>query len=225
MSKRIICITGTDTAVGKTTVSELLVRGLKAAGEKVAVFKPVETGNIVPADAKRLWEAAGREQEFDSICPYSFLPAVSPHIAAKKVGVSVSLTELRHLIFELAENNSYVIVEGAGGLLVPFNEKNETFADLVSMVNGELIVVVGSKLGCINHSSLTFEVILDRGINCLGYVFNDLGVSEKDESKKTNRESVKQVAKLRNLSELAYVPLLLSEKDKVETSLELVKLG
>jgi dethiobiotin synthetase len=170
-----IFITGTDTDVGKTVVACALVRGLRALGVRVAVMKPVASGAVRTAeglrnaDALDLIAAAHSEASYALVNPYCFEPAVSPHIAAKEAGIDVDTTMIRHNYDLLAQGADWVVVEGAGGWFAPINER-QTMADLAWALSIPALMVVGLKLGCLNHAQLTRIGIESHGVSFAGWV-------------------------------------------------------
>ncbi|MCX8072319.1 MAG: dethiobiotin synthase [Candidatus Binatia bacterium] len=178
MSTRIVFVTGTDTGVGKTTVSCGLVAALHARGLRVGVFKPAETGcstgtdgKLVPADAVRLRGFAGAVQPLEEVCPYVFAEPLAPAIAAQREGRSIDFRWLCQHITSHAGSYDLALVEGAGGWLVPLTEQL-TFADLALALGAHALVVVANRLGALNHALLTVQNIRMHGARWLGYVWN-----------------------------------------------------
>lgn len=177
-------ITGTDTGVGKTHVACKLIRDYVAQGYKVIGMKPVAAGAEfvdgvwVNEDVLKLEAASNVQAPREFINPYSFKQAIAPHIAAEKVGVEIDIKVIQLAFKKLVDMAEVVIVEGAGGFLVPLNSaplsKAETMADLAAALNIPIILVVGMKLGCINHSLLTVEAITARNLTLHGWVANHI---------------------------------------------------
>jgi dethiobiotin synthetase len=157
MSTHGIFITGTDTGVGKTVVACALVRALRAQGLSVGVMKPVASGSVQTAeglrneDALALIEASGTKAPYDQVNPFCFEPPVSPHIAAKDVMIDIDTSMIRHQYEALAKGMDWVVVEGAGGWFAPINA-HQTMADLAWTLSVPALMVVGLKLGCLNHA-------------------------------------------------------------------------
>jgi dethiobiotin synthetase len=179
LSKQAFFITGTDTDVGKTYVACKLINDYVAQGYKVVGMKPVAAGGEL-ADGKWLNEdvlkleaASNVKAPRELVNPYSFKEAIAPHIAAEKSGVEIKIEVIQQAFKGLADMADIVIVEGAGGFLVPINGK-ETMADLVIALDIPIILVVGMKLGCINHSLLTVEAIQARNLHLHGWVANQI---------------------------------------------------
>jgi dethiobiotin synthetase len=171
-----IFVTGTDTGVGKTRISCGLLRQLRAEGLSACGYKPVASGcektpqGLRNEDALALQEAAQTNEDYGCINPYAFEPAIAPHLAAKAVGVNVNVTLLNQAHDELALNYSWVVTEGAGGFLVPLND-DITFGEWAAQRRWPVLLVVGMRLGCINHALLSAEAIARRGL-LAGWVAN-----------------------------------------------------
>lgn len=177
-------VTGTDTNAGKTYVSTLLIRHFVAKGLRVVGMKPIASGchlsvdgawqgQYVNDDALDLAAASNVKAPLDLVNPYRFLPAIAPHIAADQAGVAIDLEKVRFCYDALANEAEVVLVEGAGGFLVPLSA-DKTMADLVSVLKLPMILVVGMRLGCINHALLTVEAIRARGLTLAGWVANQV---------------------------------------------------
>jgi dethiobiotin synthetase len=172
-------ITGTDTEVGKTVVATALVRGLVARGLRVAVMKPVASGSqrtpegLRNEDALALMQTSNVAAPYDRVNPYCFEPAISPHIAAEESGITVDLHRIRRNFDALSADADLVIVEGAGGWLAPVGPST-SMKDLARTLELPTILVVGVKLGCINHALLTKLAIESQGATFAGWIANTL---------------------------------------------------
>jgi dethiobiotin synthetase len=165
-------VTGTDTGVGKTLISAGLLRLARRAGRVPIPFKPVETGcDPEPLDARRLWRAAQPPVEPDEICAHALPLPAAPALAAAAVGLRIDLQSLASRARELARRGDFLLVEGAGGLLVPY-AGSQTTADLAVLLDLPLLVVGRTALGTINHVSLTLAECGRRGLTVAGYVLN-----------------------------------------------------
>jgi len=174
-------VTGTDTGVGKTHVSCALLRALARRGEYVAVYKPVETGcerdarsALQGPDCARLLDAAASGQSLERVATALYATPAAPLVAAQVEGERIDPEALVRDARALERDWGAVLVEGAGGLLVPIAE-GYTFADLAGALDLPVLVVVGSKLGCLNHTLLTLSELERRGLRCAGYVLNEVG--------------------------------------------------
>ena len=175
-------VTGTDTGVGKTHVSVHLIRQLVAQGRKVVAMKPVASGcDWIDGvwqneDVAKLMAASNVAAPRSLVNPYCFDPPIAPHIAAAQAGVSIDIDVIVAAYQQLAQMADVVIVEGAGGLLVPLNAK-QTMAALITALQLPALLVVGMKLGCINHALLTADAMRQRQIALAGWVANHVDPS------------------------------------------------
>lgn len=176
-------ITGTDTGVGKTFVTALLAGALRRAGLDTIALKPVCSGDR--GDAVILREACGGELELDEVNPLWFSTPVAPFEAARIEGRTISTTALESWFRSISKTRQSVLVEGAGGWLVPLSEK-ALVADLAAALALPVIVVVANRLGCINHTLLTIESIRSRGLECRGIILNSISHGN-DVSTESNR--------------------------------------
>jgi dethiobiotin synthetase len=172
-------VTGTDTEVGKTVISTAVMGYLQKLGKTVVGMKPIASGCTVTEqglrndDAKAIQRQCSKPIEYETINPYAFEPAIAPHIAAKKVGIEIDITHIQRQFCVLQQDADAVIVEGAGGWLVPLNDEL-TMADLAIRLGLPVIVVVAIKLGCINHALLTIQAIEQSGLPIQGWVANSI---------------------------------------------------
>lgn len=210
MKNNILFISGTDTGVGKTYVSRCILRYLCEAGYRVAAIKPVETGFIEAenSDAELLRAAAGGWQSIEEVLYYHFPQAISPHLAANLVEVKISQQEIVSRIQATASEVDFVLVEGAGGLMVPYSV-DFRFIDLIEVMNQATLLVVGSKLGAINHSLLSLEAMHHRNLPICGYVLNECEERAKtDMAKETNRSAIAAQVATDVAEEIAYFPYI-----------------
>jgi dethiobiotin synthetase len=172
-------VTGTDTGVGKTLVTAALLRALREAGHRVAGMKPVAAGAVAgpegPAneDAILLQAESSVRHPYALVNPFLFEPAIAPHIAAAEAGVAIDAARIRVAHERIREGADVVIAEGAGGFLVPLDDAH-SLAELPALLGMEVILVVGLRLGCLNHAFLTGEAIAARGLALAGWVGNHL---------------------------------------------------
>jgi dethiobiotin synthetase len=177
---RCFLITGTDTGIGKTTVACAIAAALRRRGCDVGVMKPAETGcqpgpdgRPHASDAERLLWFAGRSDPVDTVCPFRLRDPLAPALAARREGVDLDLDHIASLVTRFAAGCEVGLVEGAGGLLVPLAGQ-ATFADLASLCGLRIVVVVGNRLGCVNHAALTMRWAETAGLDIAGYVVNTL---------------------------------------------------
>lgn len=177
--KQAFFVTGTDTDIGKTYVACKLISDYVALGYKVIGMKPVAAGcelidgTWVNDDVLKLEAASNVKAPRALINPYSFKEAIAPHIAAESAGVEIKIEVIKAAFDSLTKLADIIIVEGAGGFLVPLNDK-ESVADLAALFSIPVILVVGMKLGCINHSLLTVEAIKARKLILHGWIANQI---------------------------------------------------
>jgi len=179
MCPRACFVTGTDTGVGKTLVSAGLIWALRAHHARVVGMKPVAAG-LVPHGggwasedvlALRAASSVAVAPELDN--PVALPEPLSPHLAARRAGQRVSVDALAERFHALQASADFVIVEGAGGWLVPLND-HETLADLAAWLGLPVVLVVGLRLGCLNHALLTAQAVRARGLALAGWVANHI---------------------------------------------------
>ena len=201
-------VTGTDTEVGKTVVATALVRGFVAQGLRVAVMKPVASGSQHTAaglrneDALALMLASNVAAPYDRVNPYCFEPAISPHIAADEAGVRIELDHIRTNFDALAAFSDLVVVEGAGGWLAPVGPST-SMSDLARALELPAILVVGVRLGCINHALLSKLAIESHGTTFAGWIANTV-----DAAMPRRKENLETLAHGLGAPALAIVPRL-----------------
>jgi len=170
-------ITGTDTGVGKTLIACALLHAFASAGRRVVGMKPVAAGATRTAaglsneDMVQLRAAANVEAPPELVNPYCFEPPIAPHLAAAQADVEIELDVIAQAYAALAARAEVVIVEGVGGWRVPLNAKQDS-ADLAVRLGLPVILVVGIRLGCINHALLTAHAIEERGLIFTGWIAN-----------------------------------------------------
>jgi dethiobiotin synthetase len=197
-------VTGTDTGVGKTFVTTALARGLRAAGVDVGVMKPIETGVPAagPEDARALRLAAGVDDPLERICPVQFSLPASPEAAARAESRTVPLAAIHEAFESLARRHAFMLVEGAGGLLVPIDEATD-MADLVRAFDLPLLVVARANLGTVNHTRLSLEAAERRGLEVFGVVISH-ATAELPEGDRRNLEGLRERLGERLLAELPH---------------------
>lgn len=171
-------VTGTDTGVGKTLVSTALVRRLRERGLAVAGMKPVASGCAVTPDGLRNEDAlalqaeASRVWHYDLVNPCAYEPAIAPHLAAAAAGRPIDLASIERNFATLRTESDAIVVEGAGGWRVPLSSRRgaSTLADLAVRLGLPVVLVVGLRLGCLNHALLTAEAIERCGLPLAGWV-------------------------------------------------------
>jgi dethiobiotin synthetase len=179
-------ITGTDTGVGKTLLSCALLHGFAVQGMSVVGMKPVAAGcdeRGQNEDVRQLRAASNVLASGGQINPYCFAQAVAPHLAARFVGARINFARIMESYSELNAQADVVIVEGAGGFRVPLNDEQDS-ADLAVQLGLPIILIVGMRLGCLNHALLTVEAIAARDLALAGWVSNvvEPGMAMLDEN-------------------------------------------
>lgn len=175
--QRAMFVTGTDTDAGKTYISVALLRHFAAQSLRVVGMKPVASGAteldgvLHNSDVTQLRQASNVQADVRWINPYCFTPAIAPHIAAQQAGVAIDLQQIKQAYEQLCGMADVVVVEGAGGWLVPLNGQ-QTIADLAQLLDIPIVLVVRIRLGCINHALLSVADIQRRGLTLLGWVAN-----------------------------------------------------
>lgn len=171
-------VTGTDTEIGKTTIAAGLLHAARLDGLSTAAAKPVASGCEQTAaglrndDALALLGQCSLTLDYAEVNPFAFAPAIAPHLAAREAGVELSVARLHPAVQRvLAHGADFTVVEGAGGWRVPLAGR-ETLADLAVALGLPVILVVGVRLGCINHAVLTAEAIAHDGLHLAGWVAN-----------------------------------------------------
>jgi dethiobiotin synthetase len=175
-ANRKIFVTGTDTEIGKTFISRRIIEALVVKDLRVAGLKPIASdaepvqGIMKNDDALQLQRASNISLSYKDVNPICFEPAIAPHIAADLAGQQLNKNILTDVV-KIPESADKVLIEGAGGWLTPLNQQ-ETYADWVEQQGFDVVLVVGMKLGCLNHAMLTVRDIERRGLNLIGWFAN-----------------------------------------------------
>ncbi len=179
MKQRGFFITGTDTGIGKTWVTTGLMNLLREEGFHVLGMKPVATGAVVSPcglvndDALQLQAMGSEKLDYADINPWVFEPPVSPHIAAALAGCELDPDKISDACRALAHKTDYLLVEGVGGWEVPLNQ-HQSVADLAVRLGFPVILVIGLRLGCLNHGLLTARAMARRSVSCVGWIANGI---------------------------------------------------
>jgi dethiobiotin synthetase len=189
-----LAVTGTDTGVGKTVIAVALIGLLRHRGLRVAAMKPVETGVLpgAPTDAAQLRAAAGGTDRPGDVCPVTYAEPLAPFVAAQRAGRPVNLEALDAAFARLTTGRDAIVVEGAGGLLVPLTER-VSYAELFARWRLGLIVVAANRLGAINHVLLTVHAARAAELEIRGVVLNDATDGPADTAAQTNAAALAQL--------------------------------
>ena len=192
MSPQGIFIAGTDTGIGKTFVSCALLHALRDEGLQATGMKPVASGcertrqGLRNEDALALIAASDPKPDYTFCNPYAFEPAIAPHLAATDANVRIDFARIESAYAHLAARADVVVVEGVGGWAVPLSDSLET-PDIPRHLHLPVILVVGLRLGCINHARVSARAILDDGCELLGWIGNaiDPAMERRDDNLET----------------------------------------
>jgi dethiobiotin synthetase len=198
-------VAGTDTGVGKTLVAAALLRRFGALGLRAAGMKPIAAGceQGRNEDVEALLAAGMRGLDRSLVCPYLFAPPIAPHIAAKEAGVRIDLAVIDAAFQKLRTKADVLVVEGVGGFRVPLDERDDAGA-IPKRLGLPVILVVGMRLGCLNHALLTQEAVAAEGLELAGWVANriDPDMGRADE----NVETLKRRLRAPLLAEVPFGP-------------------
>ncbi len=196
-----IFITGTDTGVGKTYVAERIASTLRSSGMDVGVMKPAETGcrlrngSLVPDDALRLMKAAGSKDALDFVNPYRFREPLAPFVAAYRAGGKIDPVKITASFKILSHRHEFMIVEGAGGIMVPLTSRS-TYCDLARKMRLPVVIVARPGLGTINHTLLTISALQKRRIPIAGIIINYAVDRKAGMAEETSPSVIAEMAKL-----------------------------
>jgi dethiobiotin synthetase len=205
-----VFITGTDTGVGKTLVAGGLAACFREAGISSGVMKPVETGcrlrgnTRTAPDARFLQRMSGTREPLDQIVPYRLLAPLAPQVAAEREGVRIQPARIAGRFREIASRHDLTLVEGAGGLLVPYTRKVRTL-ELIVRLDLAVVVVGRTGLGTLNHTLLTLECLAGRGIPVLGVILNN-AEGTRSLAEQTNPATLRQWTRVPLLGTIPHQP-------------------
>ncbi|MBN1257422.1 MAG: dethiobiotin synthase [Planctomycetes bacterium] len=215
MNQQGIFITGTSTEVGKTVISAGLLRLCINAGMDALPMKPIQTGceetaiGLSSPDLQFSLEAAGlvlNEEELALASPYRYLPACSPHLAAKLAGNRIEISEITECADQLLQRHELLLVEGAGGVMVPLDE-SQTMLDLMKVLGYPVLLVAHVGLGTINHALLSLEILRQASLEVLGVVFNTIApiTAEEEFICEDNPKVISSLGKVEVMGALRYL--------------------
>jgi dethiobiotin synthetase len=221
-----IFITGTDTGVGKTYVAAGIAIALKERGIYVGVMKPAETGcsmragRLIPRDALRLMKAAGVRDSLSLVNPYRFRQPLAPSTAASLERKKISLDKIINVYQKLSTRHEFMIVEGAGGIMVPLSQ-NVTYLDLAEALDIPVLIVARPGLGTINHTLLTVFALLERNVTIAGIVINHANERKPGLAERTNPALIE---KLSGVTIAGIIPYGAKEFGRIIEQLKLVRI-
>lgn len=211
-----VFITGTDTGAGKTVLAAAVLSVLRRAGVDAVPMKPVQTGCTERAGVRqipdldfllRMSGCPTEEAERTWRAPYAYEPACSPHLAARLAGEIISTERIARALRELEQRHDFVVVEGAGGLMVPLNER-ELMLDLIRRLELPVLVVARTGLGTLNHTLLTLSALRAAEIEPAGIVFSGLHPGPLSYLEKDNLDAVRTYGRTKVVGPLPYLPEL-----------------
>ncbi|WP_129727001.1 dethiobiotin synthase [Ectobacillus funiculus] len=223
-------ITATDTDVGKTIVAGGIAGVLRARGYDVGVYKPVQSGHLVKhrdGDATRLKALSNVDDPVEEICPYAAVEPLAPVLALNRSGQQVTLQDLRHHYERLAKKHDVMLVEGAGGLAVPYVEDG-LVVDAAVMFGLPIIIVARPNLGTVNHTLLTISYAKGHGLQVAGVILSDYQKDIAGIAEQTNPSMIEQYS---GVPVLGVIPHIENPRSRehvisiVEQSIEWSKLG
>ncbi|MDA8100048.1 MAG: dethiobiotin synthase [Nitrospiraceae bacterium] len=194
-----IFITGTDTGVGKTWIAAGIAQAFRTSGIDVGVMKPAETGcrtrrgELIPSDALILSEAAGTNDALGLVNPYRFRLPLAPAVAASQEGKRIDMKRILTCYRELQNKHAWMVVEGAGGILVPLTSRL-TYLDLAAALGLPVLVVARPGLGTINHTLLTIMALRSRKMPIAGIVFNDSSGGARGLAERSSSSVIERIA-------------------------------
>lgn len=214
MQGKIFFVTGIDTNVGKTLSSLLLLLNLRQKGFNAGYMKPVETGVKINPDGSKsyldgryLKEMSCLKSSLKDITPFTFKSPLSPYAAAKMEsdnnGEPICIKEILLKFYELNRVYDYMIVEGAGGMLVPL-KKGHFVIDIAKYIDAGVILVTKAGLGMINHTLLNIEYAKTHGINIVGIIINN-ALNENDESVLSNKKTLSEYTDVPIIGDVPYI--------------------
>lgn len=194
-TSKLIFITGTDTGIGKTYITGTIAKILMELNISVTTMKPIQTGSIDIADDiithRKIMGIKPTDFDLDHTTnPYNLPFPASPHLSAKLANIDIDINKIKENISILTKHYNVILIEGAGGILVPIKE-TYTFVDLIKEINADVILVTTPKLGTLNHTFLTIELLKNREIKLFCVVYNTF-FTEKDEIMTNNLLTMKK---------------------------------
>jgi len=207
--KKGIFITGTDTGIGKTYVAAGIAEALRQSMLDVGVMKPIETGclkraeKLIPGDALRLIRAADVHDDLNLVNPYRFSKPLAPSVAAGFEHKKIVIKRIMKAYWTLSRRHDFMIVEGAGGIMVPLTQK-ATYLDLAQVMQLPVLIVARPGLGTINHTLLTISALRARKIPITGVAINYAQDWKRELAEKTSPTSIEKISGVRILDTISH---------------------
>ncbi|KRF21470.1 dethiobiotin synthase [Paenibacillus sp. Soil787] len=228
-SIRGLFVTGTDTGVGKTMVTAAITAALRAEGLNAGVWKPVQSGALLGSgvtDAERLLQSTGIHERPEAVAPFTFEAPLTPMLAAKRAGVTLTLKDLIAAGEPLAKRFEALLIEGAGGVAVPLTD-DALVADLIAELHVPALIVARSSLGTINHTLLTASLLRHHRIPIVGIILNDGDLTglHDDPSRDTNAELIERYSGLKVLGRFPHVQTDANSETLIHTIRKTIQLA
>ena len=204
-----VFITATGTDVGKTYISALIVKKMRELGYNCGYFKPalsgaeIIEGKIIPGDCNYVLKQAGIETPPENYVSYVFKTAVSPHLASEIENNPIKIEKIKSDFARIKKEFDYIVVEGAGGIVCPFNLGKEKLMlpDIIKTLGLDIVIVASASLGTINSTVLTAEYAKQKGINVKGIILNNY--NENDLMQKDNKKQIEALTGIKVLATVA----------------------
>lgn len=224
MNSKGIFITGTDTDVGKTYISAMIMKSLVKSNINATYFKAALSGadeidnKLIPGDAKYVCDISGIDPNYDEMVSYTFKTAVSPHLASVIEDKEIKLEKIKYDFENLSNKYEFILAEGSGGIVCPIKiDDNECILleDIIKLLGFEVLVVARSSVGTINHTVLTVKYLEEKNIKIRGIILN-----EYDKNNIVHADNAKFIEKLTNINIVAFIPKYQNESDDINIDLE-----
>lgn len=224
MNSKGIFITGTDTDVGKTYISAMIMKSLVKSNINATYFKAALSGadeidnKLIPGDAKYVCDISGIDPNYDEMVSYTFKTAVSPHLASVIEDKEIKLEKIKYDFENLSNKYEFILAEGSGGIVCPIKiDDNECILleDIIKLLGFEVLVVARSSVGTINHTVLTVKYLEEKNIKIRGIILN-----EYDKNNIVHADNAKVIEKLTNINIVAFIPKYQNESYDINIDLE-----
>ena len=219
-----IFITGTDTDVGKTYISAMIMKSLVKSNINATYFKAALSGadeiekKLIPGDAKYVCDISGIDSNYDEMVSYTFKTAVSPHLASVIEDKEVKLEKIKYDFENLSNKYEFILAEGSGGIVCPIKIDDSEcilLEDIIKLLGFEVLVVARSSVGTINHTVLTVKYLEEKNIKIRGIILN-----EYDKNNIVHVDNAKAIEKLTNVNIVAFIPKYQNESDDINIDLD-----